>query len=154
MSADENLLKLKIVLPEPPSPIGAYLPATRSGDLVFISGVLPLAQGELAYKGKLGSDLGVEKGYEAARASCLNALAIIKKELGSLDKVKRIIKVTGYVASTASFNEHPEVVNGASELLLAVFGESGRHARAAIGCSSLPRDSPVEIEMIVEVKRF
>jgi enamine deaminase RidA (YjgF/YER057c/UK114 family) len=149
---EETLKKLKIVIPEPPVPIGAYLPATRGGDLIFVSGVLPMVEGSLIHKGKLGLELGLEDGYEAARVACLNALAIVRAELGNLDEIRRIVKVTGYVASAPDFFDQPKVVNGASELLLKVFGERGKHARAAVGCSSLPGDAPVEIEMIVEIE--
>jgi enamine deaminase RidA (YjgF/YER057c/UK114 family) len=152
MSAEENLKTLGIDLPEPPSPIGAYLPAVRSGNLLFVSGVLPMVDGRLLFKGKLGLELGIDEGYEAGGVACLNALAIIKKELGNLDKIKRVVKVTGYVASSSGFHDQPKVVNGASEFLLKVFGEKGKHARAAVGCPSLPADSPVEIEMVVEVE--
>ena len=152
MSAEENLKKLGITLPEPPSPLGAYLPFRRSGKLIFLSGVLPLVNGKLISIGKVGLDLSVEEGFEASKIACLNALSILKAELGNLDKVNKIVKVTGFVGSAAFFNEHPKVVNGASELLYEVFGEKGKHARVAVGCISLPLDSPVEIEMIVEVK--
>lgn len=152
MSAEENLRTLKIKLTEPPSPIGAYLLARRTGNLLFVSGVLPMIEGNLLFKGKLGEKVGINEGYEAARTACLNSLSIINSELGSLDNVRRIIKVTGYVASTPDFHDQSKVVNGASELLLKVFGDQGKHSRAAVGCSSLPADSPVEIEMIVEVK--
>ncbi len=151
MSAEDNLRELGITLPKPPLPIGAYQPATRSGDLLFVSGVLPVVDGKPVFKGKLGLELNISEGYDAAGVACLNALAIIKAELGSLDRVRGILKVTGHVASTAFFHDHPRVVNGASELLVRVFGEQGRHARAALGCISLPMDVPVEIEMIVEV---
>ncbi|MFQ5800865.1 MAG: RidA family protein [Candidatus Hydrothermarchaeales archaeon] len=152
MSAEETIKTLGMALPEPPAPIGAYLPAIRSGNLLFLSGVLPIVDGRLAFEGKLGLGLGIDEGYEAAGIACLNALAIVKKELGSLDKVKRIVKVTGYVASSPGFYDQPKVVNGASELLQKVFGNKGKHARAAVGCPSLPADSPVEVEMIVEVE--
>lgn len=152
MGAEETLLELGIELPEPPSPVGAYLPAVRTGNLLFVSGVLPLVDGRVLHKGKLGFELGTEEGYEAAGVACLNALAIIRKELGSLNRVKRVVKVTGYVASASSYYEQPKVVNGASELLQRVFGDAGRHARAAVGCISLPMNAPVEIEMIVEVE--
>ena len=112
-----------------------------------------MVDGKLAFTGKLGLDLTVEEGYDAAKIACVNALAILKSELGSLDGVKRIVKVTGYVASAPDFYDQPKVVNGASELLAEVFGESGRHARAAVGCLSLPANTPVEIEMIVEMSR-
>lgn len=152
MSAEKTIKALGITLPEPPTPIGAYLPGIRSGNLLFLSGVLPMVDGRLAFKGKLGLELGIDEGYEAAGVACLNALAIVKKELGSLDKVRRVVKVTGYVASSSGFYNQPKVVNGASELLQKVFGDKGKHARAAVGCVSLPGDSPVEIEMIVEVE--
>ncbi len=111
-----------------------------------------MVDGKLAFSGKLGSDLSVKEGYDAAKIACINALAILKSELESLDSVKQIVKVTGYVACAEDFYDQPKVVNGASELLTRVFGESGRHARAAVGCPSLPANSPVEIEMIVEVR--
>ncbi len=151
-SAEERIRELGIELPEPPSPVGSYLPAVRSRNLLYVSGMLPSAGGELLYKGKLGEDVGLTEGYEAARAACINALSTIKDSLGSLDRIKRIVKLTGYVASSGGFSDHPKVVNGASELLQKIFGDSGRHARAAVGCVSLPKDSPVEIEMIVEVE--
>lgn len=152
MSAESRLKELGIMLPPPPSPMGAYVPATRTGSLIFMSGVLPMVDGKLAFSGKLGSDLSIEEGYNAAKISCINALSILKSELGSLEYVKRIVKVTGYVASTPDFYDQAKVVNGASELLAEVFSESGRHARAAVGCPSLPVNTPVEIEMIVEIR--
>lgn len=152
MSAEENIEKLGLSIPEPPTPIGAYLPCVRSGKLLFVSGVLPMVDGKLRYKGKLGLELGISDGYEAAGVACLNALAILRRELGSLNDVKRVVKVTGYVACSTGFYDQPKVVNGASDLLAEVFGEKGKHARAAVGCASLPGDSPVEIEMIVEVE--
>lgn len=148
---ESKLEELGLTLPEPPTPVGAYLPLQRSGNLLFLSGVLPMGGGKLQYKGKLGLEYKTQEGFDAAALACLNALAILKKELGSLDKVKTILKVTGYVASSGYYYDHPKVVNGASELLVQVFGERGKHARAAVGCISLPLDSPVEIEMIVEV---
>jgi enamine deaminase RidA (YjgF/YER057c/UK114 family) len=152
MRAEENLKILKIKLPMPPSPLGAYLPARKTGNLLFISGALPTIGGKLLFKGKLGKGINTKEGYEAAHIACLNSLSIIKSELGSLDKVRRIIKVTGYVASSPNYHNHSKVVNGASELLLKVFGDQGKHSRAAVGCSSLPSNSPVEIEMVVEFK--
>jgi enamine deaminase RidA (YjgF/YER057c/UK114 family) len=152
VSVEKKLNELGMTLPSPPSPMGAYLPATKIGSLIFLSGVLPMVEGKLAYSGKLGTDLTIEDGYEAAKVACLNGLSILKSELGSLDSVKRIVKVTGYLASAADFYDQPKVINGASDLLVEVFGKSGRHARAAVGCHSLPSNSPVEIEMIVEVR--
>ncbi len=152
MSAESRLKNRGITLPALPRPLGAYLPATRTGNLIFLSGVLPLVDGKLVFAGKLGSDLTVEEGYVAAKIACVNGLAILKSKLGSLERVKQVVKVTGYVASAPDFYDQPKVVNGASELLAEVFGKTGSHARAAVGCSSLPANSPVEIEMIVEVR--
>jgi len=152
MSVEDNLRGLGLELPEPPQPVGAYVPAVARDGLVFISGVLPLMNGKPIFRGKVGLQVTLDQGYDAAAVACLNALAILKKELGSLDRVKRIIKVTGYIACSAFFQDQPKVLNGASELLLKLFGEKGRHARVAIGCISLPMDAPVEIEMIVEVE--
>jgi enamine deaminase RidA (YjgF/YER057c/UK114 family) len=151
ISAEENLKKIGISLPEPPKPVGSYLPIKRVNNLLFVSGMLPMVKGKLVREGKLGRDIGIEDGYEAAKTCCLNALSLLRRELGSLDEVKGIVKVTGYVASTSDFFDQPKVVNGASELLLEVFSERGKHARAAVGCPSLPLNSPVEIEMIAEV---
>ncbi len=151
MSAEKRIEELGLSIPEPPAQIGAYLPCVRSGGLLFVSGVLPMVEGVLRYRGKLGLELGIQEGYEAAGIACLNALAIIRRELGTLDGVKRIVKLTGFVASSTGFYDQPKVVNGASDLLVEVFGEAGKHARAAVGCSSLPADAPVEIEMIVEM---
>ena len=152
VSAENNLSKLGITLADTPKPLGAYLLAKRTGNIIFLSGVLPMIDGKLAFAGKLGSDLTVEEGYEAAKIACINGLAILKSEIGILDGVRQIVKVTGYVASAPDFYYQPKVVNGASDLLAEIFGKSGRHARVAVGCSSLPANSPVEIEMIVEVR--
>ena len=150
MSIEERLAELGINLPQAPKPVAAYVSVVRSGNLLYISGQLPLLDGELVHKGKLGRELSLEQGCEAARAAALNCLAIIKQELGSLDKVKRIVKVFGVVACDPTFYDQPKVINGASELLVEVFGDKGRHARLAAGVCSLPLDSPVEVEMIVE----
>ena len=138
-------------LPSVPEPAGSYVPATRSGSLVFTAGQLPFKDGELPFTGKVGDGVGVEEAKEAARICALNALAAASEAAGSPDNITRIVKVTGYVASSAGFNRQPEVLNGASEFLGEVFGESGLHARSAVGVAELPLDSPVEVELVVEV---
>ena len=150
---DKRLEELGIKLPVPPDPLGAYVPAIVSGQLLYISGQLPLIDGNLAYKGKVGGDVKKEEAYKAARIASINALAAIKKNLGGFDKLERILKLTGYVASAQGFNSQADVVNGASEFFFEVLGETGRHARVAVGVSELPADSPVEIEVIAEVKK-
>lgn len=154
MSMIENRLeKLGIELPEPPVPVAAYLPSVVfSNNLVYVSGQDCRKNGELLYKGKLGSDLTVEQGQACARQSMCNCLAALKYSIDDLDRVKRIVKVLGFVASAPGFGEQPFVLNGASELLIDIFGDMGKHARAALGINELPFGTPVEIEMIVELK--
>jgi enamine deaminase RidA (YjgF/YER057c/UK114 family) len=151
MSYESKLKALGLQLPLPPQPVATYIPAVRVGDLLFLSGVLPMRDGQLAFSGKLGRDLTAEEGMEAAKLSLLNALAIAKQELGSLDRISRVVKVVGYVASAEGFVQQPQVLNGASDLLVAVFGDAGRHARVAVGAAELPRRAPVEIEMILSI---
>lgn len=139
-------------LPEPPKPVAAYVPSVKVGKLLFVSGVLPLVNNELLYVGKLGKEVTLEQGYEAAKVAALNALSIIKSSLGSLEKVRKVVRLVGYVASAEGFVEQSKVVNGASELLIQVFGEKGKHSRVAVGVTELPRGAPVEIEMIVQTK--
>lgn len=151
MSHEQRLKELGLELPSPPKPVATYIPVVRVGDLLFLSGVLPSREGQLVLTGKLGQGLSIEQGMGAAKVAVLNALAIVKSETGSLDRVKRIVKMVGYVASAAGFTDHPQVLNGASDLLVAVFGDAGRHARVAVGVAELPRQAPVEIELIVQV---
>jgi len=151
MGYEEKLKTLGLELPEPPKPVATYVPAVRTGSLLFLSGVLPMRNGQLAYAGKLGRDLGVAEGIEAAKMAMLNALAIAKQQLGSLDRITQVVKVVGHVASAEGFTEQPQVLNGASDLLVAVFGEAGRHARVATGAAELPRRAAVEIEVILAV---
>lgn len=146
---ESKLISLGIKLPEPPKPVGAYLPSVKAGELLFISGVVPTVNGRLPFKGKVGEELTVNQGYEAARIACLNMLSIVKKSLGTINKVRRVVKLTGYVASAKDFHDQPKVVNGASELLEKIFGDVGRHSRVAIGVYELPLDSPVELEAII-----
>jgi len=151
MSIERRLTELGIELPPPPKPVANYVPACRAGDLLFVSGVLPTRDGKLVFSGKLGQDLTVQEGYDAARIALLNGLANVSQALGSLDHVKKIVRLVGHVASGSGFSEHPAVVNGASDLLVEIFGEIGRHARLALGAAELPGGAPIEIELIVQV---
>ncbi len=139
------------VLPETSKPLAAYIPAVQSGNLVFTSGQLPMINGSLAETGKVGGSVSPERAKELATVCALNALAAIKTVIGDLDKIKRVVKVVGFVSSTPEFSGQPGVVNGASELLGEVFGDKGIHARSAVGVAVLPLDAPVELELIVEV---
>lgn len=152
MSFERKLIELGLTLPAPPKPVATYIPAVLAGDLLFLSGVIPFRDGTLAFEGKLGRELTVEQGYEAARVTLLNALAIVRHELGTLDRVKKIVRMTGHVASADGFVQHPAVINGASDLLVKIFGEAGTHARVALGAAELPLNAPIEIELIVQVK--
>lgn len=150
-SFEQTVAQLGISLPAPPKPVGTYVPAVRTGDLLFLSGVIPSRDGRPVMTGKLGKDLTVEQGYEAAQIALVNALAIIRGEVGSLDHVVRVIRMVGYVASAEGFVQQPAVINGASDLLVKIFGEVGRHARIAVGAIELPLNAPVELELIVKV---
>jgi enamine deaminase RidA (YjgF/YER057c/UK114 family) len=152
MDAYANLKKLNVVLPELPPLGGLYLRVRRVGNLAFVSGQGPNIGGKPAHIGKVGREVTVEQGQEAAKACALNALAVLEDSLGSLDNVVNVVKVLGFVASAPDFNEQPKVINGCSQFLIDVFGESGRHARSAIGTNELPGNIPVEIEFIFEVK--
>lgn len=138
-------------LPTVAAPLAAYVPAMRSGNLIFTSGQLPTRNGELVATGLVGSDVSVEDAKAAAEICALNAIAAVKSVLGNLDNVRRVVKVVGFVASAPGFTQQPAVVNGASELLLAAFGDIGKHARSAVGVAALPINAPVEVELIVEV---
>jgi len=151
MSFDAKLKALHIELPMAPKPVANYVPVVRAGDLLFLSGVLPSRDGQLILTGKLGQGITIEQGMEAAKVAALNALAIVRSEVGSLDKVKRIVKMVGHIASAPGFTDQPQVLNGASDLLVQIFGEAGKHARVAVGAAELPRQAPVEIELIVQV---
>jgi enamine deaminase RidA (YjgF/YER057c/UK114 family) len=147
----ENLRDLGLELPPVSTPAGSYVPATRSGDLVFTAGQLPLRDGDLSASGKVGESVTAEAANEAARLCGLNALAAAASEAGGLDNIRRVVKVTGFVASAPGFNSQPAVINGASDLLGEVFGADGLHARSAVGVAELPLGAPVEVEIIVEV---
>ena len=148
---EDRLASLGIILPSPPAPAGSYVPVVISHSLAFVAGQIPSEGGQVKFRGKVGRDVTVEAGQQAARLCTINALAQLKAALGSLDRVRRVVKVTGFVNCDPSFAEQPKVINGASDLLVQVFGENGKHARAAVGVSSLPMDSAVEVEFIVEV---
>ena len=151
MSVAETLIRLGLSLPPAPKPLATYIPACRAGNLLFVSGVLPFREGKLDFTGKLGQELTVEQGYDAARLALLNALAIIQQELGSFNHVERMVRLTGHVASAPGFADQPAVINGASDLLVELFGDKGRHARLALGAAELPLHAPVELELIVHV---
>jgi enamine deaminase RidA (YjgF/YER057c/UK114 family) len=148
---EDRIVAMGLELPPVAMPVAAYVPTVRSGDLVFTAGQLPLVGGVLPLTGKVGADVTPEDGKDLARQCALNALAAVKAEIGELSRVRRIVKVVGFVASTPDFTGQPAVINGASELLGEVFGEAGVHARSAVGVAVLPLDAPVEVELIVEV---
>lgn len=151
MSWRARLTDLGIDLPDVVTPLAAYVPAVRTGNLVYTSGQLPMQAGELPRTGKVGAEVSPEDGHALARICALNALAAVDALVG-LDAVARVVKVVGFVASAPNFNGQPAVVNGASELLGEVFGDAGKHARSAVGVSELPLNAPVEVELIVELK--
>ena len=150
MSVEARLAALGLELPEVATPAGAYVPAVISGNLVFTAGQIPLVDGKLMAEGRLGAEITAEAGKEIAQRCALNAIAAVKSVLGDLGRVKKVVKVVGFVASTPEFTAQPGVVNGASGLLQAAFGDAGIHARSAVGVAVLPLNSPVEVELIVE----
>jgi len=150
MLPSQRLAELGLVLPDVPAPIAAYVNCVRSGNLLFLSGGLPI-DGERRVLGQVPSDLSPEDAREGARICILNRLAIVQQEVGSLDKVTRIVALNGFVSSAPDFYNHPMVINGASELLLEIFGERGKHSRTALGVASLPLNAAVEINLVVEV---
>ena len=151
VDVSQRLEELKITLPEPGTPVANYVPARTSGNLVFLSGHGPRTPDGQLITGKVGKDLTLDEGYQAARLTGLNLLASLQREIGDLNRVQRFIKVLGMVNVDPSFTDMPEVINGFSDLMVEVFGEKGKHARSAVGMASLPRNIPVEIEMIVEI---
>ncbi len=152
MNAEQKLKEMGIVLPESPKPLANYVRAVRAGNLLFVSGHGPYNDGKAILVGKLGKEVTIEEGYKTARNVAVNCLSSIRASLGSLDKVKRVVKLLGMVNCTEDFKDQPKVMNGASDLLVEVFGEAGRHARSAVGMQALPNQIPVEIEMILEVE--
>jgi enamine deaminase RidA (YjgF/YER057c/UK114 family) len=151
MHPEERLAELGLELPEPTPPMAAYVPAVRTGNLVYISGQGPMRDGAVAYTGKVGAEVTPEQAKDAAQLTCLSGLAALKAEIGDLARVTRVVKLTVFVNSSAGFDQQPAVANGASELLQKVFGDAGRHARSAVGTAELPFGIPVEIEFVFEV---
>jgi enamine deaminase RidA (YjgF/YER057c/UK114 family) len=151
-NVESKIEQIGLSLPGAPKPVAAYIPAKQTGNLVFTAGQLPMVNGELISKGLLGQDVEIDEANKAARICTLNALAAIKGVIGDLDRIKQIVRVVGYVASVPTFTQQPAVVNGASELLLEIFGENGKHARSAVGMAVLPLNASVEIELTVEVE--
>jgi enamine deaminase RidA (YjgF/YER057c/UK114 family) len=145
---EEKIASLGITLPDPPEPAGSYVPVVVYSNLAFVAGQIPMEGMQVKFRGKVDS---IVIGQEAARLCTINALAQLRSYLGSLDKIKRVVKVTGFVNCDASFTDHPKVINGASDMLVEIFGEKGKHARSAVGINSLPFDSTVEIEFIVAI---
>ncbi len=152
MKIEQKLQEMGVVLSEPAKPLAAYVPAVRAGEFVYVSGQLPTVAEQLQAKGLVGSVVSPEQAKEAARVCAVNCLAALRSVLGDLDRVKRIVKVVGYVASAPGFTAQPAVINGASEFLGQVFGEAGLHARAAVGVTELPLGAPCEIELIAHVE--
>ncbi len=148
---EAKLKEMGIEIPEAPKPLAAYIPAIKTGNLVMTAGQLPMVNGKLTFEGKVGSDVSVEDAKEAAKQCAVNCLSVIKAEIGSLDKIKRIVKIAAFVNSADGFTAQPQVANGASEFVVEVFGDAGKHVRSAVGVNELPINAPVEIEMIVEV---
>ncbi len=149
---EAKLKELGINIPPVPEPVGSYVPAVMTGGYVFTSGQIPFVDGEIKYKGKVGEDITGEQGYEAAKICAVNCLGAVRQLTGSIDNIERIIKISGYVNSAPGFTGQPGIINGASDLLGQVFGDAGKHARAAVGVSELPLNAAVEIEMIVKLK--
>ncbi|MCE5194121.1 MAG: RidA family protein [Nitrospiraceae bacterium] len=151
ITPEQKLKDIGITLPDAPKPLASYLPCVQTGKLFFLSGVLPLREGKLTKTGKVGESVTLEEAQQEARQIVINALSILKSHIKSLNSVKRCIKLTGYVASAQNFHDQPKVLNAASDLLFEIFGESGRHARAAVGVNTLPFNASVEIEFIFEI---
>lgn len=152
MGPEEKLRQLGLKLPSPPKPAGTYSPAVRVGSLLFVAGQVPSLEGELKFKGKLGKDLSVEQGYQAAKLAALNSLSVAKSVVGSLDMIEAVPKMIGFVNSADDFDQQPKVVNGASELFVELFGEKGRPARTSVGVNSLPSNVSVEVEVTFQIK--
>ncbi|MGI0041835.1 MAG: RidA family protein, partial [Nitrosopumilaceae archaeon] len=148
---EEKLRTLGITLPSPPKSAGSYIPVVKTGNLVFVSGQIPISDGKILYSGKVTKDLSIEDAQNAARLCVINALAQLKSEFGNLDKISKIVRVSGFVNSPPDFTEQPKVINGASDLLFEIFEKTGQHTRIAVGVSSLPLNSAVEIDLIVEI---
>ena len=151
MNPEDKLSELGIVLPEAAKPLASYVPSLHTGNYVFISGQLPIRDGKLLYEGKVPVDVSVEDGYEAAKLAAINIMAALKGEIGNLSKVKRIVRLNGFVQSADDFTLQPKIINGASDLFVEIFGDAGKHTRAVMGVNALPMNSVLEIDAIVEV---
>jgi enamine deaminase RidA (YjgF/YER057c/UK114 family) len=151
MSPEERLAELGIALPAPPAAVAAYVPWVRTGNLILTSGQLPWRDGKIAFPGKLGAEVSEEDGYQAARLAAISAIAQLKDAAGELERIRRIVRVEGYVHAAPGFRGHPQVLNGASDLFNDVFGEKGRHARLALGINEMPLDAPVQLGVCAEV---
>jgi enamine deaminase RidA (YjgF/YER057c/UK114 family) len=152
MTPEEKLISLGIELPEVPRPLGSYVPFVKTGNLIYISGMLPLKAGKLEKTGRVGESVILEDAYQAAKIATINGLSVLKSAVGNLNKVTRCVKISGFVASAQGFTDQPKVLNGASDFIFEVFGERGRHTRIAVGVNILPMDSPVEIAFVFEVE--
>jgi len=151
MTFEDKLTELGITLPQAPAAVSAYQPWIRTGNLIFTSGQLPFSDGEIAYPGKLGAEVSVEDGYKAARQAALNAIAQLKAATGNLDKVQKIVRIEGYIHCAEGFRSHPQVLNGASDLVAEIFGKSGHHTRLALGINEMPLNAAVQLSMTAEV---
>lgn len=151
MKVKEKLEQLGLQIPEAPKPLASYVPALKVGDLVYTAGQIPMQSGSLKYKGKVGESVTLEDAIEAAKICAVNCISAVKSVIDDLDSIERIVKVTVFVASATGFYDQPKVANGASDLLVEIFGEHGKHVRSAVGVNELPIDAPVEIEMVVKV---
>ena len=149
---EEKLKSLNIVLPNPPKPAGAYIPVVKSENIAYVSGQIPIENGKVAFKGKVPSVQSLEEAQKAAKLCAINALAQLKSELGSLNRISKILRVSGFVNSESDFTDQPKVINAASDLLFKIFGDKGQHSRIAVGVASLPLGATVEIDMIVEIE--
>ena len=149
---EEKLKSLNIVLPNPPKPAGAYIPVVKSENIAYVSGQIPIENGKVVFKGKVPSVQSLEEAQKAAKLCAINALAQLKSELGSLNRISKILRVSGFVNSESDFTDQPKVINAASDLLFKIFGDKGQHSRIAVGVASLPLGATVEIDMIVEIE--
>jgi len=152
MIIEKKIEELGYALSTPPKPLAAYFPVVRSGNLIFTAGQLPMVEGQLKFSGKVPETISEEDAIKASEICALNCLSVIKSEVGDLDKIERIVKVTVFVNSTEDYSKQPAIANGASELFVKIFGDAGKHARSAVGVSSLPLNAPVEVEMIAQLK--
>ena len=150
---EEKIVSLNITLPVPPKPAGSYIPVVRTRNLVFVSGQIPIRDGKVEFQGKVPTDASIDTAQKAARLCIINVLAQLKAEIGTLDKISKIVRVSGFVNSASDFYEQPKIINAASDLLFEIFGDKGKHSRIAVGVSSLPMNSTVEIDLIAEVSQ-